>query len=215
MGTAKRERQKANRQLRLEELAKQARRQKTKRVGLRIAMLITGVVALVAVIYFVGGNDSSSSTATTTTVPESTTTLVPIPAPEKPTVTKPAAIPTALKVTTLTAGSGPTAQNGDFVRVYYVGVLSADGTEFDSNYTSGTTIDVVLGAGMVIQGWDQGLVGTQAGGRYQIDIPADLAYGPAGQGAIPANAALTFVVDVMVVTPAQTSTTAPGAPATT
>ena len=203
MGTAKRERQKANRQLRLEELAKQARKDKTKRFGMRIAFLVGGVVALVAIIYFVGKDDNSSS-STGTTVP---TTLLPIVAPDKPTVSVPAELPTELKVTTLTEGSGPKAQNGDFVRVYYVGVFTKDGTEFDSNYTKGSPFDVTLGAGGVIKGWDQGLVGTQAGGRYQLDIPSDLAYGPDDYNGIPGGSALTFVVDVVAVTPANPVTT--------
>lgn len=199
MGTTKRERQKANRQLRLEELAKQARKNKTKRLGLRFVFLIGGVVAVVALIWFVGRNDNSSSTSTSTTVE---TTLLPLIAPAKPTVSIPTTPPTELKVTTLTDGSGPKAAAGDLVRVYYVGVLSKDGTEFDSNYAKGSTFDLTVGIGSVIKGWDQGLVGVQAGGRYQLDIPAALAYGAAGQGQIPADAPLTFVVDVMAVVPA-------------
>ena len=70
MGTAKRERQKANRQLRLEELAKQARKEKSKRFGFRIALGIAAVVALVGAIYLLGGgdDDKSVSAATTTTI---------------------------------------------------------------------------------------------------------------------------------------------------
>ncbi|MDO8391452.1 MAG: FKBP-type peptidyl-prolyl cis-trans isomerase [Actinomycetota bacterium] len=222
MGTTKRERQKANRQLRLEELAKQARKQKTKRFGLRIFLIIASVVALVAVLYLVGGDDDSTTTAaTTTTVPASTTTVDPIESPTKPEVALPAANPTELKVTTITEGAGPEAKNGDVLRVYYVGVLSADGTEFDTNYGTGKTLDLRLGAGMVIQGWEQGLVGVQVGGRYQIDIPADLAYGDVDTGGlIPPNSALTFVVDIMRITPdesAATTTSAAdtSAPATT
>ena len=67
MGTAKRERQKANRQMRLEELAKQARKEKSKRFGLRIAIGIGAVIALVGLIYLVGGDDDKSTTAATTT----------------------------------------------------------------------------------------------------------------------------------------------------
>lgn len=208
MGTAKRERQKANRQLRLEELAKQARKEKTKKVSLRVVLLIGGVIALVALIYVMGGDDNKSTTsATSTTAGAPTTTLEPIAAPTKPTVTIPTANPTELKVTTLTEGTGAKTQKGDLVRVYYVGVLSKDGTEFDNNYDSGTTLDVVLGSGMVIQGWEQGLLGLQAGGRYQIDIPADLGYGANDVGLIPANSALTFVVDIMKVVPGSTTTT--------
>jgi len=216
VGTAKRERQKANRQLRLEELAKQARKQKTKRFSLRIVLIVGGVIGLVALIAFLGGDDDESSTTaatTTTEVPASTTTVDPIAAPDKPTVTPPTENPTELKVTTITEGSGPEAKNGDTIRVYYVGVLSANGTEFDSNYDSGKTLDLRLGAGMVIQGWEQGLLGLQAGGRYQIDIPAELAYGEVDTGLIPPNSALTFVVDIMRITPDESAATTTSAPA--
>ncbi|HTH04579.1 MAG TPA: FKBP-type peptidyl-prolyl cis-trans isomerase, partial [Ilumatobacteraceae bacterium] len=76
-----------------------------------------------------------------------------------------------------------------------------DGQQFQENYSSGTPIPVVLGTGGVIAGWDEGLVGVKAGGRYQLDIPAEMAYGndatdrPAG--------ALIFVVDIVSVTPGE------------
>lgn len=202
VGTAKRERQKANRQLRLEQLAKDARVQKTKRTGLRISVVVGAVIVIVGLIALLGGDDSET-TATTiaveTTVPGDTT--VPVDAPEKPAVVVPTEVPTELQVTTLVEGTGDVAAAGSTVEVYYVGVLTADGTEFDSNYGSGSTFPVTLGQGMVIQGWDQGLIGVQAGGRYQLDIPSELAYGESGQGTIPPGAALTFVVDIVSVTP--------------
>ncbi len=67
MGTVKRERQKANRQLRLEELAKQARKTKTKRLGLRIGLLVGAVVVVVGAISLFGGDDKAATPATTTT----------------------------------------------------------------------------------------------------------------------------------------------------
>ena len=194
MGTAKRERQKANRQLRLQELAQQARREKSKRVGLRIGLVVAAVVALVGIAVWLGGDDSDE-TATTTT----TTTVV---ASEKPEVTPPAELPTELVVTELVAGEGDLSVVGDTVQVHYVGVLSADGTEFDNSYDRGSPLEVTIGSGMVIQGWEQGLIGLQAGGRYQLDIPAELAYGDTGSGSIikPGDA-ITFVVDIVSITP--------------
>lgn len=122
----------------------------------------------------------------------------------KPTVAIPAATPAELVITDLTAGSGHAAQPGDNVIVLYVGVLSSDGTEFDSNYGT-APINVQLGAGSVIKGWDQGLVGVQQGTRRRLDIPAELAYGNnppvGGAGPVKAGAALTFVVDVVAVIP--------------
>ena len=96
---------------------------------------------------------------------------------------------------------GPEAGEGDIVEVYYVGVLSADGTEFDSNYGTGTPLASTLGAGDRIPGWDQGLRGVRPGDRVQIDMPSELGYGEAGsQGGIPPDSALTFVMDIVSVT---------------
>jgi peptidylprolyl isomerase len=197
VGTAKRERQKANRQLRLQELAQQARREKTRRVGLRIGLVVAAVVALVGIAVWLGGDDSdetASSTTTTTTVAGSDY--------EKPEVTPPAELPTELVVTELIEGEGDISVVGDTVQVHYVGVLSADGTEFDNSYDRGSPLEVTIGSGMVIQGWEQGLIGLQAGGRYQLDIPADLAYGDTGSGSvIKPGDAITFVVDIVSITP--------------
>lgn len=206
MGTVKRERQKANRQLRLEELAKQARKNKTKRLGLRIGLLVGAVVVVVGAFSLFGGDDEATPAATTTTTiaGDVATTVDPnTPAtsvPPKPEVSIPAEPVTALKVTTITDGTGTGAANGDTVEVHYLGYTSTDGVVFDNSYDRGAPIPVVLGTGSVIQGWDEGLVGLKAGGRYQIDIPVDLAYGAdaAAQGR-PAGA-LSFIVDIMSVT---------------
>jgi len=195
VGTAKRERQKANRQLRLQELAQQARREKTRRVGLRIGLVVAAVVALVGIAVWLGGDDSDeTATTTTTTVAGSDY--------QKPEVTPPAELPTELVVTELIAGEGDISVVGDTVQVHYVGVLSADGTEFDNSYDRGAPLEVTIGSGMVIQGWEQGLIGLQAGGRYQLDIPAELAYGDTGSGSvIKPGDAITFVVDIVSITP--------------
>jgi len=118
----------------------------------------------------------------------------------KPDVEIPSALPTELVVTDLVEGEGPEAAEGDTVVVHYVGVRSADGTEFDNSYDRGEPFSVTLGTGSVIPGWEQGLIGVQQGTRRQLDIPADLAYGDAPQGdVIQAGDALTFVVDVVAV----------------
>ncbi len=195
--------------MRLEELAKQARKTKTKRLGLRIGLLVGAVVLLVAGISLFGGGDKTSTPATTTsTVAAGVTTTVDPNAPTtttppKPEVSIPAEQPvTVLKVTPITEGTGVGAAVGDTVEVHYIGYTSADGVVFDNSYDRGAPISVVLGAGSVIQGWEQGLIGLKVGGRYQIDIPVDLAYGPdaAAQGK-PAGA-LSFIVDIMSITPA-------------
>ena len=123
----------------------------------------------------------------------------------------PATIPTSLVVTDLTEGTGPAAANGDTVVVNYVGVRSEDGTEFDNSYDRGTPFPVTLGVGQVIKGWDQGLVGIKQGGRRQLDIPADLAYGdtPPGTDVIKAGDALSFVIDVVTIIPKSDPANAP------
>jgi FKBP-type peptidyl-prolyl cis-trans isomerase len=153
------------------------------------------------------GSTTASAPASTaaSTVPDETVvdgTLVPTSPPGSvPEVELPAETPTELGVTVLTEGTGPEAAEGDSVFVNYVGVRSEDGTEFDSSYGR-QPLPVVLGAGGVIEGWEQGLQGAQAGARIQLDIPADLAYGDQPQGDIirPGDA-LSFVIDVLAVVP--------------
>jgi FKBP-type peptidyl-prolyl cis-trans isomerase len=100
--------------------------------------------------------------------------------------------------------------------VDYVGVRTRDGVEFDNSYDRFQPFTVVLGTGNVIPGWDQGLVGTQAGSRVQLDIPSDLAYGEEARGdIIGENEALTFVIDMRaVIKPADPADapTEPGVP---
>jgi FKBP-type peptidyl-prolyl cis-trans isomerase len=148
------------------------------------------------------GKDDSSSDVSVT---ESEISLVPSdPADEskEPDVVLPAETPTELVITDITDGEGDAAAEGDTVFVFYVGVLSADGSRFDGNF-DGEPFAVTLGQGAVIEGWDQGLLGMKAGGRRQLDIPAELAYGEAGSGdAIPPNSAISFVVDMLAIVPA-------------
>jgi peptidylprolyl isomerase len=178
---------------------------------MRRAVLLSTLLALVV---SCGGDDGTAdrSTADTTaasTAPASSspdgssTPTDPDPStPAKPQVSIPASLPTELVVTDRVPGEGPTAEEGSTVIVNYVGVRSADGTEFDNSYDRGQPFPVILGQGQVIAGWEQGLVGAQTGMRRQLDIPADLAYGDNPQGdVIQAGDALTFVVDVVVVVP--------------
>jgi cyclophilin family peptidyl-prolyl cis-trans isomerase len=119
------------------------------------------------------------------------------PATGKPDVQLPATEPDDLVVTILIEGQGAVVEAGDTITVDYVGVLTADGTEFDNSYDRGQSFPLTIGVGQVIQGWDQGLVGVKEGSRVKLDIPAALAYGEQGAGPIPPNAAITFVVDIL------------------
>ncbi len=211
MGTEKRERQKANRQQRLIEEARTERAGVVKRNALRWTMGIVAAVGAVVLIAWVGGafdgGDDEAETELTlppvVTSPQDTTPVETFPALPKPDVEVPAEAPTDLAITVLSPGEGPEAEVGDTVLVDYVGVRTEDGTEFDNSYERGQQFPVQLGAGRVIQGWDEGLVGAQAGSQIQLDIPAELAYGDNPSGTIiqPGDA-LTFVIDVRSVTSA-------------
>lgn len=115
----------------------------------------------------------------------------------KPEVPLPDGPVTSLVIEDLIVGEGDPAESGDNVVVNYVGVLASDGTEFDASWNRGQTFDFQLGQGNVIPGWDQGVVGMAPGGRRVLTIPSDLAYGANGQGSIPGDAALVFVVDLV------------------
>jgi peptidylprolyl isomerase len=211
VGTEKRERQKANRQQRLIEEARTERAGVVKRNALRWTMGIVAAVGAVVLIAWVGGafdgGDDEAETELTlppvVTSPQDTTPVETFPALPKPDVEVPAEAPTDLAITVLSPGEGPEAEVGDTVLVDYVGVRTEDGTEFDNSYERGQQFPVQLGAGRVIQGWDEGLVGAQAGSQIQLDIPAELAYGDNPSGTIiqPGDA-LTFVIDVRSVTSA-------------
>lgn len=129
---------------------------------------------------------------------------------DKPSVEVPDELPTELVVTDLIDGQGHAAEIGDTVFVDYVGVRAEDGVEFDNSYDRGVPFELTLGQRQVIQGWETGLVGARAGGRRQLDIPAELAYGDAGAGeVIRPGDALSFVVDIRAVVPAVTIDDAP------
>ena len=118
------------------------------------------------------------------------------------------AAPTGLLAQDLIKGTGKVAASGDSVSVQYVGVLRDTGKEFDSSWKRSQAFDVTIGAGQVIKGWDQGIVGMKEGGRRRLTIPPDLAYGSQGQPpTIPANATLVFDIDLEKVTPAKKAAT--------
>ncbi|WP_436528750.1 FKBP-type peptidyl-prolyl cis-trans isomerase [Actinoplanes sp. HUAS TT8] len=103
---------------------------------------------------------------------------------------------TQLKTTTLIEGTGAAVAAGQTINVNYVGVTYADGKEFDSSWTRKEPFSFQVGAGNVIKGWDQGLIGAKVGSRVQLDIPAALAYGEHPAGGQPAGT-LRFIVDVL------------------
>lgn len=109
-----------------------------------------------------------------------------------------------LTYTEIECGDGDEAAAGDTVSVHYTGMLE-DGTEFDSS-EGGEPFQFTIGAGQVIEGWEQGLPGMLVGGKRELTIGPDLAYGEAGAGGvIPPNATLIFEVELIEIAPAPTS----------
>lgn len=124
----------------------------------------------------------------------------PPPPPEAPTKVDEADYTTTdsgLKYYELEEGSGDSPKNGQMATVHYTGWLE-DGTMFDSSLTRGQPFSFPVGAGQVIPGWDEGVASMKVGGKRQLKIPANLAYGEQGAGGvIPPNATLIFEVELL------------------
>ena len=106
-----------------------------------------------------------------------------------------------LEVTDVSSGTGVAAQRGDGLAIHYRGTLE-NGKEFDSSYPRGETLDFTLGAGELIKGMDEGLVGLKVGGKRRLRIPPNMGYGAGGvPGVIPPNAVLIFEVELMAIRP--------------
>jgi FKBP-type peptidyl-prolyl cis-trans isomerase len=206
VGTEKRERQRAARLEKSVAEASAAKREKSKRTGIRIAVAAVVVLAVLFGASALMGDDSDD-TSTETSTPDTTAVeftnpelaeevlarTPPTPAP--PPADTPAG---ALEITTAIEGEGEGAKAGDTVTVHYVGVL-ADGSEFDQSWSRGETFDVSpLGQAQVIDGWNEGLMGAKIGERRRLVIGSDKAYGPQGNPpTIPAAAPLAFEIDVV------------------
>jgi peptidylprolyl isomerase len=103
--------------------------------------------------------------------------------------------PTELVITDLVVGDGAEAVAGGTVEVHYVGVDFATGEEFDSSWNRGESIEFPLRG--LIQGWQDGIPGMRVGGRRQLVIPPELAYGSAGAGHQLSGRTLIFVIDLL------------------
>ena len=173
-------------------------------------------VATACILLLGCGNDGGESAATdsSTEIPTSIE-IVPTPTPAgdvdnadlsvKPLVTiPPSSPPTELLIEDLVVGSGSPVGVGDFLIMDYVGVSYSTGLQFDASWDRGSPFPFELGAGRVIQGWDQGIVGMSVGGRRSLTIPPELAYGEngSGSGSIGPNETLVFIVDLIASVPA-------------
>jgi peptidylprolyl isomerase len=168
-------------------------------LALRAVRLSIALISLCALLVVAGcGSGSDSSTESTESSPTATTESK---AKTKPAVTVPkGAPPKQLETKELEEGSGAEAKSGDKVTVQYVGVDFKNGKEFDSSWSRNEPFSFTLGAGEVIPGWDQGVEGMKEGGRRELIIPPELAYGEAGAPpAIGPNETLVFVIDLLEV----------------
>lgn len=122
--------------------------------------------------------------------------------PSSPAV--PAADIPAMQTIDQVVGTGAVAKSGDTVEVNYTGWLydaqakDHHGKKFDSSFDHGGTFTFPLGAGQVIKGWDEGVVGMKVGGKRTLLLPSSMGYGSRGAGSdIPPNAALVFDVELV------------------
>ena len=136
---------------------------------MRLALTLLAMFAL-ALVACGGDGDTEDTTEET-------------PAVEAPTV----------QIDDIVVGTGQTVEAGDTVTVHYTGTL-ADGTEFDSS-VGGDPISFPLEG--LIAGWQEGIPGMQVGGKRELIIPPELAYGEAGQPGIPPNSTLTFEIELL------------------
>ena len=103
--------------------------------------------------------------------------------------------PTDLVIEDIVIGEGDEAQAGGMVKVHYLGVDYQTGEEFDSSWDRGEAAEFPL-AGL-IEGWQDGIPGMKVGGRRQLTIPPEKAYGPAGGGHPLSGRTLVFIIDLL------------------
>ena len=163
--------------------------ERSRALALAIAAAVFAVIVVVVVVSS-GSDDSEGGSEASATAELGS----------KPEVTVPGEPATELVTEDIVEGDGAEAKSGDEVEVEYVGVAQSTGQEFDSSWERDEPFSFELGAGMVIPGWDEGIVGMREGGRRLLVIPGDLAYGPTGQPPdIGPDETLVFAVDLIKV----------------
>jgi peptidylprolyl isomerase len=167
-------------------------------------LIACGLAALSLTVATGCGDDVETATFTVEAPPAGSADVAeeePVSSGKKPKVTVPdGAPPKELKIEDLKEGSGPAAKAGDDLTMDYVGVSYSTGEEFDSSFSAGQPFDFTLGQGAVIAGWDEGIEGMKVGGRRELIIPPDMAYGAQGSPpSIKPNETLVFVVDLLAI----------------
>jgi peptidylprolyl isomerase len=151
-----------------------------------VLLIVAGLAGLIIASNQAIGNNSST----------------PPPKPGKPGGSTSAAVVSSepststLEVTELKLGDGRELKKGDEATFHYIGTLE-NGFEFDSSVRVDKPFTVVIGAGKVIKGWDEGLPGMKVGGKRKIYIPYQLAYGDRATPKIPAKSNLNFEVELL------------------
>ena len=179
-------------------------------IAIRRSRLGLGIATLGAAVLVAGcGSSGSSSTITVGNESASANKLIEHtvvvttpktgPLAKEPTIATPKGpAPTTLQTKEIITGTGAEAKTGDAVTVNYVGALYSNGKVFDASWKRNEPFPFTLGKGQVIPGWDKGIVGMKVGGRRELIIPAELAYGKAGRPpSIPPNSPLIFIVDLL------------------
>ncbi|MGA2431995.1 MAG: FKBP-type peptidyl-prolyl cis-trans isomerase [Acidimicrobiales bacterium] len=246
MATSKRQRQKAARRAKVEQMQREAKRRKNIRRA-AIVIVVAAIVIFTGAYLFAGKSTNTSTTTTTaaatatttTTAPTTTTTTTGSTSTSSTTTTvatttttagstagesavpgfasitdpspagKPGVAPTVIVPTTtppkvleaedLFKGTGAEAVNGKTLEVQYVLATYSTHKVIQSSWTT-SPFSFVLGAGTVIQGWEEGFAGMHVGGRRELIIPPSLGYGSTNRGGgIAANDTLVFVVDLLKV----------------
>lgn len=157
-------------------------------------VLLTIALCLALAIAGCGGGDDSSSGSAETSADAPAESINKKPVVEAPSEPP----PKELEEIELIEGTGPEAKAGDNVTVQYVLVDYESGKEIESSWERNEPLPFTLGSSSVIPGWEQGVEGMKAGGRRELIIPPELAYGPEGSPpTIKPNATLIFVVDMV------------------
>ena len=182
---------------------------KDQRVGARILFAVPGTAATetaeaqapqVIVLEVTAAQDIPDRASGQAVEPPAGLPVVTLADNGEPSITIPADAqkPTELVVQTLIKGEGPVITAGQNITVQYNGWLW-DGTLFDSSWQSGQPMATPIGAGQLIPGWDEGLVGQTIGSQVLLVIPPAMGYGPDGYNEIPGDATLIFVIDLLAV----------------
>jgi peptidylprolyl isomerase len=214
MATTKRERQKAARRQKLEQMERANKRRKNIRRGVIVAIVAALVVGSAALLFSSKSTPPTTTTtttqSTTPTVATTTTTLPPIsigtiadPSPagtfgKEPTmVIPPGAPPTKIESANLITGTGTVARDGDTLTVEYVLGTYSSRKVVQTSWTGQPFVVNGLNTTTVIPGWVYGVAGMRVGGRRELIIPPALGYGDSSPGGgISKNDTLVFIIDL-------------------